>query len=267
MAGKRIADAFSRARARGRAAFIPYLTAGDPDLAWTGRYLDRLTASGADILELGVPFSDPIADGPVNQRSSERALRARTTLSGILDLVRRKREAGFETPVVLFSYFNPILRMGVDRFAGAAARAGVDGVLVVDLPPEEGKDYRASLAAAGLDTIFLASPTTSAERLERIDASSTGFVYYVSRLGVTGTRTALADSLAADLERARRKIVKPLAVGFGISTPEQAAAVAAMADGVVVGSALVKLLEGPDPEKAADALEKTAAELIAALGK
>jgi len=263
----RIANAFSKARSENRAAFVPYLTAGDPGLKWTLQYLDRLTEAGADIIELGVPFSDPIADGPVNQRSSERALKGGTTLSGILDAVAGKREDGYETPLVLFSYFNPIQRMGVDRFAGRAARAGVDGVLIVDLPPEEAVEYRASLAAAGLDTVFLASPTTTDERLEAIAEASTGFVYYVSRLGVTGTRSELADSLEDDLARARRKIAKPIAVGFGISTPDQAGAVAQIADGVVVGSALVKLLDGANPEENGVRLKGVAGDLFSALDR
>lgn len=265
MSKHRIAKAFAKALADNRAAFVPYLTAGDPGLEWTERYLDVLAEAGADIVELGVPFSDPIADGPVNQRSSERALKAGTTLSGILDCVSRKREGGCETPIILFSYFNPILRMGLDRFAGRAARAGVDGVLVVDLPPEEAGAYRASLDAAGVETVFLASPTTTDERLTKVGEASTGFVYYVSRLGVTGTRTSLAESLEEDVQRARRKIAKPIAVGFGISTPDQARAVAQLADGVVVGSALVKLLDGSDPEENGKRLKDVASELAAAL--
>ncbi len=265
MSKHRIAGAFAKALTENRAAFVPYLTAGDPGLEWTERYLDALTEAGADIVELGVPFSDPIADGPVNQRSSERALKAGTTLRGILDCVARMRGKGCETPIVLFSYFNPIHRMGVDKFAGGAARAGVDAVLIVDLPPEEAGAYRASMSAAGLETVFLASPTTTDERLVQVGEASTGFVYYVSRLGVTGTRTALAESLAEDVTRARRKITKPIAVGFGISTPEQAAEVAALADGVVVGSALVKLLDGADPEENGKRLKGVAKDLAAAL--
>jgi tryptophan synthase alpha chain len=265
MADKRIAKAFDRARRENRAAFVPYITAGDPSLERTSRYLDVLAEAGADIVELGIPFSDPIADGPVNQRSSERALAAGTTLAGALDLIAEKRKEGFDVPVVVFSYFNPICRMGVDRFVGRAARSGVDGVLVVDLPPEEAGEYRESLAAGGIDSIFLASPTTDEERLAAVGEASTGFVYYVSRLGVTGTRSALAEGLEEDLLKARRTISKPMAVGFGISTPEQAAAVARFADGVIVGSALVKLLEEKDASAAETALKNAASAIAGAL--
>ena len=258
--------AFARCRAERRAAFIPYLTAGDPDLATTGRLLEALTLGGADIIELGVPFSDPIADGPVNQRAAVRALRSGTTLSGILDLVAGCREK-LGAPVVLFTYFNPILARGVDSFAEQAAASGVDGVLCVDLPPEEAAgELLPALQAAGVDPIFLLAPTSTRAREKAVAAASSGFVYYVSRTGVTGTREELPKELVKEVKRLRRRLELPLAVGFGISTPEQVGAVGRVADGVVVGSALVRVVE----EHAAEAdlaqrVEREAARLSAPL--
>ncbi len=238
-----IDQVFERCRAERRAAFIPYLTAGDPDLPTSGRLLEALVEGGADLVEVGVPFSDPIADGPVNQRAAGRALAAGTTLSGVLDLVARRRES-LGVPVVLFTYFNPILARGVERFAEQAAASGVDGVLCVDLPPEEGaEELVPALRAASIDTIFLLAPTSDRRRIRRVDEVSTGFVYYVSRTGVTGARDRLPPELVGEAKKLRKRLTKPLAVGFGISTPEQAAAVAGVADGVVVGSALVRLVE------------------------
>ncbi|MGE0435212.1 MAG: tryptophan synthase subunit alpha [Planctomycetota bacterium] len=256
-------------RDSGRAAFIPYITAGDPSLAQTAVYLRQLAAAGADLIELGVPFSDPIADGVVNQQAAERALAAGTTLGGILDMVAALRADGFATPCIVFTYLNPLLRMGVDAFAERAAAAGVQGALVVDLPPEEADEFVPALHARGLDTVFLASPTTPPERLARVAAASSGFVYYVSRLGVTGERQALSDSLADEVSRVRAAVAPlPVAVGFGISTPEQAAAVAAHADGVVVGSALVKFLADAarDPAGAGERMAALARSIAGALG-
>ncbi|MFH1723366.1 MAG: tryptophan synthase subunit alpha [Elusimicrobiota bacterium] len=269
MAERRIARALRRAREEGRAAFIPYITAGDPSLEWTGRYLRALTDAGADIVELGVPFSDPIADGKVNQRAAERALAAGATLAKILDLVRSERARGCEAPIVLFTYYNPLLRMGLKSFAARAKEAGVDGVLVVDLPPEEAAVHGETLRGAGIDTVFLASPTTTEERLPRISAASSGFVYYVSRLGVTGERARLSETLAGELARVRRHVDKPVAVGFGISTPDQAGDVAALAgvDAVVVGSALVKFVEKHAPEEAGRLMAELARSLVSALKK
>jgi tryptophan synthase alpha chain len=238
-----IDEVFFHCTREGRAAFIPFIMAGDPSLTATAEHLEALAAGGADIIELGVPFSDPIADGPVNQRAAVRALEAGTKLSGILQLVARHRDK-LGVPIVLFSYFNPIHARGVERFAEQAAASGVDGVICVDLPPEEGeRELIPALRAQGVDTIFLLAPTSTRDRVAKVAAASTGFVYYVSRTGVTGERSALATDLTRDVKRLRKRIDPPLAVGFGISTPEQVAAVGEIADGVVVGSALVRLIE------------------------
>ncbi len=247
----KLSSAMARARALGRAAFIPFLSAGAPSLSATRLFLEALEES-ADIVELGVPFSDPVADGPVIQEASERALKAGATLDRILDLVAGLKAKGRYRPeILLFSYLNPVLAMGFSTFARRAARAGAAGALLVDLPPEEAGDYLAAARASGLGTVFLASPTTTPERLRLIGKRSTGFVYYVSRLGVTGARASLPAGLGTRLRRVRGLAGKPLAVGFGISTPEQAAQAARHADGVVVGSALVSLsLEHPPKEAA-----------------
>lgn len=240
---RRIARAFARCRAEKRAAFIPFLMAGDPDLESSGRLVEAAAAGGADLIELGVPFSDPIADGPVIQRAATRALAAGTTLAKVLELVARLRSR-VEVPIVLFSYFNPILARGIGRFAEQAAASGVDGVLCVDLPPEEGAlDLVPSLLRQGIDTIFLLAPTSDRRRIERVAETSSGFVYYVSTTGVTGERRRLPTHLLAEVRKLRKRLPQPVAVGFGISTPEQVAAVAKVADGVVVGSALVRLVE------------------------
>ncbi|HEX2253211.1 MAG TPA: tryptophan synthase subunit alpha [Thermoanaerobaculia bacterium] len=234
---------FAECAEQGRAAFIPFLMAGDPDLATTGRLMEALAAGGADLIELGVPFSDPIADGPVNQRAATRALAAGTKLSGILELVARQRN-GLGVPVVLFTYYNPLHARGVERFAEQAATSGVDGILCVDLPPEEAEaTYLPALHAQGIDSVFLLAPTSSKERMDRVGEASRGFVYYVSRTGVTGERAAVPPELAREVKRVRRRVKLPVAVGFGISTPEQVAEVGRVADGVVVGSALVRLVE------------------------
>ncbi len=238
-----IARAFARCRAEKRAAFIPFLMAGDPDLPTSGKLLEAAAAGGADLIELGVPFSDPIADGPVIQRAAARALAAGTTLAKVLELVARTRRR-IGVPIVLFSYFNPILARGIERFAEQAAASGVDGVLCLDLPPEEGAlDLVPALLRHGIDTIFLLAPTSDRRRIERVSESSSGFVYYVSTTGVTGERQRLPARLLAEVRALRKKLPQPVAVGFGISTPEQVATVAQAADGVVVGSALVRLVE------------------------
>ncbi len=244
-----LTQAFARAKAERRAAFIPYITAGDPDLAATERLAIALAAAGADILELGVPFSDPIADGPVNQAAAARALASGTTLVGILALVARLQPR-LGVPVVLFTYFNPIHAYGVERFAEHAAASGVDGVLCVDLPPEEAEgDYLDALRAQGLDAIFLLAPTSTRERVRTVARLGSGFVYYVSRTGVTGEQSELPEALAREAKALGKALKLPLAVGFGISTRPQVAAVARIADGVVVGSALVRLIAtaGGDP--------------------
>jgi tryptophan synthase alpha chain len=238
-----IVATFERCRKEERAAFVPYLTAGDPDLGSTADLLDALVAGGAELIELGVPFSDPIADGPVNQRAAVRALESGTTLSGILELVARHRDR-VGVPIVLFSYFNPIHVRGVESFADQASASGVDGVLCVDLPPDEAvEEFSPALRERGIDTVFLLAPTSTRERVRQVGAASTGFVYYVSRTGVTGVQESLAPELLREAKRLRGRLPLPLAVGFGISTPEQVKAVARVADGVVVGSALVRRVE------------------------
>ncbi len=243
---------FEKCRLEKRAAFIPYLTAGDPDLKRSAELLEALVAGGADLIELGVPFSDPIADGPVIQRAAVRALEAGTNLSHILELVAAQRDR-LGVPIVLFSYFNPIHARGVEAFADQARSSGVDGLLCLDLPPEEARaELIPELRERGIDTIFLLAPTSTKAREKRVAAASSGFVYYVSRTGVTGVKADLADELLRDAKRLRRRVPLPLAVGFGISTPEQVEAVSKVADGVVVGSALVRIVEerGSDPDLA-----------------
>ncbi len=250
-----IDEVFARCRSERRAAFIPFLTAGDPDLRTTADLLQAFVDGGADIIELGVPFSDPIADGPVIQRASSRALESGTTLSGVLRLVARYRDQ-LGVPIVLFTYYNPIHARGVASFAEQASSSGIDGVLCVDLPPDEGRrEFVPTLRRRGLDTVFLLAPTSTRPRMRAVAENSSGFVYYVSRTGVTGEQKELPKELLRESKRLRRKLELPLAVGFGISTPRQVEAVAKVADGVVVGSELVHLIE-----------EKTgAADLVAAV--
>ncbi|MBN2369649.1 MAG: tryptophan synthase subunit alpha [Vicinamibacteria bacterium] len=238
----RIGTRFESLRREGRKAFIAFVTAGDPSLARTIEIAAELDGAGVDVLELGVPFSDPLADGPAIQRSSERALKRGVTLAGVLDAARRIRKRS-EIPLLLFTYFNPILRYGIERVAGEARDSGVDGVLVTDLPPEEGRAWKDTAWTAELDTVFLAAPTSPPERLRRIVESSRGFVYAVSRIGITGERTALSEEAAPMVERIRAIAPVPVALGFGISTPEQVADAGRIADGVVVGSRLVRFLE------------------------
>ncbi|HMD36768.1 MAG TPA: tryptophan synthase subunit alpha [Vicinamibacterales bacterium] len=240
----RIADTFARLRADRRPGLVTYVTGGDPDLATSGDILKALDSAGADVLEVGVPFSDPLADGPVIQRATERALASGTNLRGVLDLVA-KRRADLRAPVVLFSYANPMLRMGVAEFARRAADAGVDGVLALDLPIEEAGGFRDILAGSGLDPIFLLSPTTTGERIAKAASIGSGFLYGISRLGVTGARDRVASGAEALVRRIRAHTTMPIALGFGISRPEHVAEVSAYADAAVVGSALVaKIAEG-----------------------
>jgi tryptophan synthase alpha chain len=238
----RIGDAFIRLRREGRRGFIPFITAGDPDLDLTRELIVELARAGATVVELGVPFSDPVADGPTIQRSSERALRRGVSLSDVLAVVSDARRET-DVPVILFGYFNPVLQFGVERFAEEAARAGADGVLVTDLVPEESADLNAALAVRGLDQIFLVAPTTSDARLRSIAARASGFVYAVSRAGVTGARTDLSADAARLVARVREATDLPVAVGFGISTPEHISEVWTYADAAVVGSALVAEIE------------------------
>lgn len=238
----RIGERFARRKKEGQAAFVAYLTAGDPSIERTVEAGTELDAAGADVLELGVPFSDPLADGPIIQRASERALRRGTTLARVLEAARGIRRTS-ELPLLLFTYLNPILRYGVARLAGDARQAGVDGVLVTDLPPEEADGWLAEARRAELDTVFLAAPTSPDERLRRVAGASRGFVYAVSRTGVTGERAALSDDARPLVERLKRQTQEPVALGFGISSPAQVKAAGEVADGVVVGSALVRFLE------------------------
>jgi tryptophan synthase alpha chain len=259
----RIAGAFARAREESRAAFIAYLTAGDPSADETVALARALDRAGADVLELGVPFSDPIADGPVLQRAASRAIAAGTALPDVFAIARRIR-AGTNLALVLFSYVNPVLRHGVARAAAAAREAGLDGVLLTDLPPEEAAPFQPAIRAAGLDTIFLVSPTSPDARMAAAVRMSSGFLYVVSRAGTTGARASLSAGLGATARRARRHAGRlPTAIGFGIGDASAAARAAALADGVVVGSALVRAAEEAGPRRA-EAVESLARTLTAA---
>lgn len=237
----RLGSTFARLRSEHRPGLVTYTTAGDPDLLRSAEILRALDRAGADVIEVGVPFSDPLADGPVIQRATERALAAGATLRGVLSMIERVR-ASIAAPIVVFSYANPLLRMGVDTFARRAAAAGVDGVLALDLPIEEAGGFRATLRTAGLDTIFLLSPTTTDARIRRAGELGTGFLYGISRLGVTGARDRVAGGAEALVRRIRAHTSLPIALGFGISRPEHVAEVCAYADAAVVGSALVSVV-------------------------
>ena len=237
----RIDDVFARLRAEKRTGLVTYVTAGDPDLPRSAEVIRAGDRGGADIIELGVPFSDPLADGPVIQRATERALAAGTTLGRVLDLAASLRD-DVRAPLVLFTYANPVLRMGLPAFAARARAAGVDGVLVLDVPPEEAGEAQAAFDGEGLDTIFLLSPTTTVERIRRAATLGRGFLYGISRLGVTGARADVADSAAALAARVRAETDRPLALGFGFSTPDHVRAVGQWADAAVVGSALVTVV-------------------------
>ena len=234
----RITGRFADLRAAGRTGLVTYVTAGDPDLERSGAILRALDRAGADVIEVGVPFSDPLADGPVIQRASERALASGTTLTGTLDLIEDVR-ADLEGAIVVFTYANPILRLGAERFAARAAEAGVDGVLVLDLPIEEADGFRRTIVEAGLDPIFLLSPTTTDDRIRRAAELGRGFLYGISRLGVTGARADVASGARALVERIRAVSALPVAIGFGLSRPEHLREVGRYADAAVVGSALV----------------------------
>jgi len=240
----RIKKRFESLKSNGEKALAVFITAGDPDLTTTADLILKMEKAGADIIELGVPFSDPMADGPTIQLSSERALAAGTTLPRILDMVKTVRQQS-QIPILLMGYYNPLFLFGPGRFAEEAVAAGVDGVLVVDLPPEESETEGFTLNARrqGLDVIFLLAPTSSDERIDKVVKLGRGFIYYVSVTGVTGARKDVSASLSEEVARIREKSSIPVVVGFGISDPEQAGTVASFADGVVVGSALVKLFE------------------------
>ena len=250
----RISRRFAQLRESGELGIVAYITAGDPSLNATLEYVLALAEAGADVIELGVPFSDPLADGPTIQRASERALRAGTTLAGVIELVARIRKTS-QVPLVLFSYYNPVLQMGLEKFAAAASAAGADGVLITDLTPEESAEYRDILARHQLDTVFLAAPTSDAERLAKIAAVSSGFLYIIPRTGVTGAKDSMPEDLPALLRRARNATSLPPAVGFGISLPGHVSMLGGLADAAVVGSALVSEIEtAASPDGAAWAL-------------
>jgi tryptophan synthase alpha chain len=257
----RIAARFRQLSESGELGLVAYITAGDPSLDASEKIVLAAAQAGADVIELGVPFSDPLADGPTIQRASERALLSGTTLAGVIALVRRLRKHT-DVPIVLFTYFNPILQMGIEKFADAAAKAGADGVLATDLTLEEAADYRATIHAHGLDTIFLAAPTSTDERLAKIAECSSGFLYLISRTGVTGAREALPDELPALARRVRRFTKLPLAVGFGISQPAHVSVLGGIADAAVVGSALMAEVE---KSKNGDAAAAAVAELVRSL--
>jgi tryptophan synthase alpha chain len=235
----RIDRRFAALKAEGRAGLVTFVTAGDPDLATSEALLARLPAAGADVIELGMPFSDPMADGPSIQAAGLRALKAGTKLAAILGAVARFRKADTATPIVLMGYYNPVFRYGVDRFVKDAATAGVDGLIIVDLPPEESDELTPQARAAGLDFIRLTAPTSDDARLPRVLEAASGFVYHVAIAGITGTRSADPADVAKAVERLKRHTGLPVAVGFGIKTPDQAAAIARITDAAVVGSAIV----------------------------
>jgi tryptophan synthase alpha chain len=239
MTTERLDTCFARLKAEGRAAFVAYVMAGDPDPDTAFRILSGLPAAGADIIELGMPFSDPMAEGPPIQRAAQRSLKQGFTLAKTLEVARRFRQADQTTPIVLMGYLNPILSRGFERFAHEAAQSGVDGLIVVDCPPEEADPLADELDKAGVSLIRLATPTTDDKRLPQVIRRTSGFVYYVSVAGVTGVKEADADAVRPAVERIKAAAKLPVAVGFGVRTPERAAAVARVADGVVVGSALV----------------------------
>jgi tryptophan synthase alpha chain len=237
----RIASAFERLRGSREPGLIPYITAGDPDLARTEEIMRGLPGAGADLIEVGVPFSDPVADGPIIQRACERALRSGTTLEGVLAMVTRIRK-DLTVPIVLFTYTNPVVRLGVDAFVARASDAGIDGVLVVDLPIDEAGPLAGALTRREVSPIFLVSPTTTPARIERAVAMGSGFLYAVARLGVTGTRDAWSTDAAGVVHAIRSVTAMPVALGFGVTTPAHVSAACAMADAAVVGSALVQII-------------------------
>ena len=262
----RISKRFAELRAAGELGIVAYITAGDPSFDATHKFVLALAEAGADVIELGVPFSDPVADGPTIQRASERALKAGASLAGVLELVRRTRQTS-QVPLVLFTYFNPILQMGLEKFAAAAAQAGADGVLVTDLTPEESEDYRHIVHAQNLDTIFLAAPTSDDERLRKISACSSGFLYLISRTGVTGAKDSLPDDLPGLLRRVHQFTELPVAVGFGISLPGHVSVLGGLADAAVVGSSLVSEIEKASSVEAASAALRDRVKMLKEAGR
>jgi tryptophan synthase alpha chain len=262
----RISKRFVELRTAGELGIVAYITAGDPSFDATHKFVLALADAGADVIELGVPFSDPLADGPTIQRASERALKAGASLAGVLELVRRIRQAS-QVPLVLFTYFNPILQMGLEKFAAAAAQAGADGVLVTDLTPEESEDHHRILHAQNLDTIFLAAPTSDDERLRKISACSSGFLYLISRTGVTGAKDSLPDDLPGLLRRVHQFTDLPVAVGFGISLPGHVSVLGGLADAAVVGSALVAEIEKASSVEAASAALRERVKMLKEAGR
>ena len=250
----RIDKTFKKLKETGRKAFIPYIMAGDPDLEKTMERVLLLEDCGADIVELGVPFSDPVADGPTIQRAAERALKAGASLKKMLAFMRDLRKRS-QLPIIFMSYYNPIFKYGEETFVADASDAGVDGLIIPDLPPEEAGTLIRCCRSKELDTIFLVAPTSTEQRMKKILAASRGFIYYVSMTGITGTKLSLEEHFRNHVGRLREMAGKPVAVGFGISTPEDAANMAAVADGVIVGSAIVKKFH-EDPDNARDFIQK-----------
>lgn len=238
----RIQKTFQNCHEKGRKAFITFVTGGDPNLEESLKILHTLDKAGVDIIELGMPFSDPMADGPVIQLANERALKAGTSLEKILHLVADFRKSS-QTPVVLMGYFNPIFHMGIDRFIQKASQSGVDGVLVVDLPYEEAKDFSKALQKEEMDFIYLITPTTPPDRIRKISQRGSGFLYYVSMTGITGKSLKISSEISEQIKKIRKESDLPVAIGFGISEPEQAKKLASLADGVVIGSSIVKIIE------------------------
>jgi tryptophan synthase alpha chain len=259
----RLAARFAACAEAGRAALVTFVTAGDPDLATSAEILAALPAAGADVIEIGMPFTDPMADGPAIQRGNLRSLGAGTTLKQVLAMVRAFRAQDADTPVVLMGYFNPILSFGPEHFAKEAKAAGIDGCIVVDLPPEEAGELAPALAAQGLHLVRLATPTTDARRLPAVLDGASGFLYYVAVAGVTGANSATAADIAAAVGRLKAATSLPVAVGFGVRTPDQAAAIAADADAVVVGSAIVDAIGAAAEARANDIPARVAAQVAA----
>lgn len=265
----RIATRMAEIAARGRKALIPYVVAGDPTPEMTVEIMHALVAAGSDVLELGMPFSDPFADGPVNQRGAERAIAAGMTLRRVLEAVAEFRVKDQETPVVLMGYLNPLIAMGESQFCHAAQSAGVDGLLIVDMPPEEEQSFVLEARACGLDLIYLAAPTTTDARMAVIGQATSGYLYYVSLKGVTGSSQLNTDEVSTKIASMRALVDVPICVGFGIRTPEQAAAISRLADGVIVGSVLVQAVEDcqHQPDRVPAALTAILAPMRAAMDR